>query len=376
MIASPFVTAAGDAITGFYQGSVGGANVPSGGGTGPGQYPAAEGPANAIDGNAGTKYLNYGNGDSNTSSATKGVGTGFYVTPALGPSIVTGIQVATANDSPNRDPLTISIEGTNATTNLDTGATWTLVADNVNLGIDTDPGRQTYGPVVHFNNTTPYRSYRVIVKSQRGSDNSVQYAEMNLVGSAAAPFVQSVVINNGAAQRSKVTAVTVTFNTSVTFANPTNIAAAFQLTRVGGGVVGGFTATATTTGSVTSVTLGNFTGAETDFGSLADGIYTLRVVGNQVSAGGTQLDGDGDGDGIGGGDYVLTGTKANGLFRLFADVNGDGVVDQTDLGIFRSALNSNMSQANYLWYLDSDNSGVIDQTDLGQFRVRFNVSLF
>jgi hypothetical protein len=191
-VAPFFVTAPGDPITGFYQGSVGGNETPSTVGGGAGQYLANESPANAVDNNPATKYLNFGNGSGGVSSPTKGVGTGFYVRPVLGPSIVTGIQVATANDSPNRDPLTVSIEGTNATGNFDSGATWTLIADNVNLGIDTDPGRQAYGPVVRFANATAYRNYRVIIKSQRGSDTGVQYAELNLVGrDAIAPQVQA-----------------------------------------------------------------------------------------------------------------------------------------------------------------------------------------
>ena len=180
----PFVTAPGDAITGFYQASVGGNHTTSTAGSGAGQYPSAQPPACAIDSDPATKYVNYGNGSSGTSSTTKGVGTGFWVTPVatVGSSLVTGIQIVTAADTSSRDPLAVSIEGTNATSNLNLGTTWTLIADNVNLGIDTDPGRKGYGPLVQLNNTQPYRSYRVIVKSQRGSATCVQYAEMNLVG--------------------------------------------------------------------------------------------------------------------------------------------------------------------------------------------------
>jgi hypothetical protein len=179
-VAPPFVTSAASSVGGFWQASPGGNATASTAGPAAGQYPATQAPAMAVDGNTATKYLNFGN--AGAASATKGVGTGFYVTPANGPTIVTGIQVATANDFPNRDPLTVSIEGTNATGNFNSGATWTLIADNVNLGIDVDPGRQTFGPVVRFANTTPYASYRVIVRSQRGVDSAVQYAEMNLVG--------------------------------------------------------------------------------------------------------------------------------------------------------------------------------------------------
>ncbi|GEM_PF-2186729 len=180
----PFVTAADDTITGFYQGALGGNHVASSAGSGAGQYPATQPPAKAIDDNATTKYLNYGNGSSATTSPTKGVGTGFCITPAatIGASIVTGIQIVTAGDTPSRDPLTVSVEGTSATGNFNLGSTWTPIADNVNLGIDTDPGRQSYGPLILFNNDRPYRSYRVMVKSQRGIANSVQYAEMRLVG--------------------------------------------------------------------------------------------------------------------------------------------------------------------------------------------------
>jgi hypothetical protein len=191
-VAPTFATAAGDPIVGFYQASVGGNDTPSTVGTGPGQYQSTESPPRAIDNDPATKYLNFGNGNSGISSPTKGVGTGFYATPSLGPSIVTGIQVATANDSPSRDPLAVSIEGTNATSGFDSGANWTLIADNVDLGITTDPGRSSYGPVVRFINTRAYRSYRVIIKSQRGSDNGVQYAELNLVGrEALLPRIES-----------------------------------------------------------------------------------------------------------------------------------------------------------------------------------------
>jgi hypothetical protein len=188
------------------------------------------------------------------------------------------------------------------------------------------------------------------------------------------PQVVGVQENGGAAQRSKVSAVTVTFNAVMTFANPSNVAAAFQLTRAGGGAVGGFTGTATTSGGATTVTLTNFSGAETDLGSLADGVYTLHVFAAQVTVGTVHL--DGDGDGTAGGDYVLAGTQANGLFRLFGDATGDGHVDLSDLAAFRGAYNAGTGNPAYLAYLDADNSGVIDLTDLAEFRNRYNTTLF
>jgi prepilin-type N-terminal cleavage/methylation domain-containing protein len=64
------------------------------------------------------------------------------------------------------------------------------------------------------------------------------------------------------------------------------------------------------------------------------------------------------------------------LFRLFGDATGDGVVDQSDLGYFRSAENSSIGSAEYLYYFDANNDGNIDQIDLLQFGSRFNMSVF
>jgi DNA-binding beta-propeller fold protein YncE len=186
--------------------------------------------------------------------------------------------------------------------------------------------------------------------------------------------VQGFQVNDGNAQRSRVVSLTVNFNTVVAFADPNNIAAAFQLSRDGGGFVGGFTASAATVGGKTAVTLTNFTGAETSFGSLVDGVYTLRVLAAQVGAGGVQL--DGDANGVGGGDYLVDGTKANGLFRLFGDADGNGVVDATDVGQLKSTFNYNSTQGQYLWYFDADGDGVVDATDVGQFKSRWNTTLF
>jgi hypothetical protein len=192
------ITNPGDPITGIWQTTIGGNSTTSTAGTAnAGQYPAGEPPAQAIDGRytnpygtgptQGSKYLNFGTGGGGgISTITKGVGTGYFVTPALGPSIVTGIQIATANDAAPRDPLTVSIEGSNATgAALELGSSWTLISDpvtHVNLGIDTDPGRYILAPIVTFPNTTQYTSYRVLVQTQRGSANSTQYGELTLHG--------------------------------------------------------------------------------------------------------------------------------------------------------------------------------------------------
>ncbi len=188
------------------------------------------------------------------------------------------------------------------------------------------------------------------------------------------PQVTEVEANAGQSdvvQRSRVTSLTVTFNAQVTFAGP--VADAFTVTRIGGADVGSFSATAAAVNGVTVVTLTGFAGAETEFGSLADGRYAVVVRANQVSSGGLSL--DGDGNALGGDDYLLTGSVANGLYRLFGDANGDGTVNAFDLAQLRPAFGSSQGDAAYRDWLDVNGDGVVNAFDFSQFRNRFGATV-
>src|SRR5262249_47090027 len=134
--------------------------------------------------------------------------------------------------------------------------------------------------------------------------------------------VTSVVVNDGSAQRSMVTSLTVTFSAVVPL-DP----GAFALVRQDGGVIQLTLAQAVVDGhSVDTLT---FSGAGILGGSLADGQYTLTIHGGLVHDGfGQAL--DGAGTGVAGSDRVDT------FFRLFGDADGDGVVDARDRDLFRS----------------------------------------
>jgi photosystem II stability/assembly factor-like uncharacterized protein len=186
---------------------------------------------------------------------------------------------------------------------------------------------------------------------------------------AVAPNVTGTQVNDGSAQRSRVTSLQVTFSTQVAFA--TTPGAAFTLVRNSDSTAVLFTATAGVVGGVTVVTLTSFTGSATEFGSLADGRYTLTALAGQISAGGQAL--DGNGDGTGGDDYVFG--NAQGLFRFYGDVNGDGVVNGLDFGLFRNAFGTAVGDPNYLSYLDYNGDGAINGLDFAQFRARFGTSL-
>src|SRR5262249_43537256 len=101
--------------------------------------------------------------------------------------------------------------------------------------------------------------------------------------------VEGVVVNDGSAQRSLVTGLTVTFTGLVALD-----AGAFELRRQDGSPVE--LAVTTTQANGRTVALLSFSGAGLIGGSLADGNYTLAVRGGLIrDAFGRDLDGDGDG---------------------------------------------------------------------------------
>jgi hypothetical protein len=165
-----------DPIVGLYNtvagGSTGGSN---------GMYPTSfEEPPTAIDGSVSTKYLNFGSGGSD------GINTGFYVTTTTSSTtIARALHFATGNDAPNRDPITVTLEGSNAPSGsaLNLGSSWTMIYNGLTgIHATVDPGRSTYGTQQNFSNTVPYAHYRLLVTSKRGSDTIVQYSEAKIIG--------------------------------------------------------------------------------------------------------------------------------------------------------------------------------------------------
>jgi len=170
--------------------------------------------------------------------------------------------------------------------------------------------------------------------------------------------VGTVAVNDGSPQRSRVTSLRAMFDLPVTL--PANPADAFLLKRQWDNAAVGLAAAVA--GNAVTLT---FTGGPLDFGSLADGRYTLTVSAAQVNGGNF----DGDGDGTPGDDFVLVGTPTNGLFRLFGDADGDGDVDAVDFSAFRAAFGG--SGATF----DFDGDGDIDAADFGAVRQRFGAGV-
>jgi hypothetical protein len=192
-----------------------------------------------------------------------------------------------------------------------------------------------------------YRSYRVRTLYEGTGD-----------ALAGAPRkVESVVINDGSAQRSMVNRITVTFDGAAVL-DP----GAIELRRQDGTRVH-FRLDISTVGGQTVAVL-TFDGRGLIGGSLADGHYALTVRADRIhDRWGRELDGDGDG--------LAGGVRVDHFFRLFGASDGDGDVDAQDRKRFRSALGTRAGEPGYLWYFDFDGDGDVDGWDNGQFNRRF-----
>lgn len=112
-------------------------------------------------------------------------------------------------------------------------------------------------------------------------------------------------------------------------------------------------------GSGETVATLTFSGANTEYGSLADGKWMLTInQGNIVDSGGPMAS-----------NYVSY------YYRLFGDINGALVVNSSDLSIFGTIYGLTSSSPSFIGGFDSDCNGVIDSTDLGRFGQNFGLFL-
>jgi hypothetical protein len=144
-------------------------------------------PAHAMDDSLTTKYYNTGaRGNSNTQEEGPGIGTGFIVIPTVSNSTVAcGLHFATAEDVPDRDPITVTLEGSNATTKeeFDIGSNWKLLYNGpTGINATHEPDREKYVTQQNFTNELRFASYRLLITSKRASSTAVQYSEARIMG--------------------------------------------------------------------------------------------------------------------------------------------------------------------------------------------------
>lgn len=173
----------GDQIVALKQTVKGKANTLSG----PGDFGGMEGndePVSmVIDGDTNSKHLNKTQDGSNA----PGVNTGFAVVPKAGASVVTAIQFVTANDAPERDPLKITVEGSNNPKATETGTDDFKLIYEGTSGLENTTDRNAPGEIVKISNKSPYLTYRVLITATRGGSGAdgTQYSEVKLMGSPA-----------------------------------------------------------------------------------------------------------------------------------------------------------------------------------------------
>jgi lysophospholipase L1-like esterase len=142
---------------------------------------ADEGPGNAIDGVTTTKYLCH----ARNGTKDPGVDTGLLITPKMGASVVTGIQFYTGNDMPGRDPISITLEGSNDSAASRAGCkNFTLIYEGKS-GLDADPDRGNAGLQINFPNDAAYKTYRLLITKTRATTAATQYGEVILIGKPA-----------------------------------------------------------------------------------------------------------------------------------------------------------------------------------------------
>src|SRR6266581_7055625 len=131
--------------------------------------PGSEGVANAID-DQPTKYLNFDK-----------LNTGFTVSPVAGLSLVSGLTLTSANDAPERDPASFTLEGAYDGTNF------TLIASG-DVPLFTNRFEKL---TFLFDNSIPYLQYRVTFPTvaNAAAANSMQISEVELLGVLAPPDV-------------------------------------------------------------------------------------------------------------------------------------------------------------------------------------------
>ena len=145
-------------------------------------------PHHAMDNLTSTSYLNYGHlGGTNKTVFGPGVGTGFLVIPSIrSTTVARTLHFATANASSDRDPLTVTLEGSKSRnlTELHSSSSWKLIYSGpTGINATRPPARNTYGAEQHLNNTQAYASYRLLITSQRGNrTDAVEYSEAQIHG--------------------------------------------------------------------------------------------------------------------------------------------------------------------------------------------------
>ncbi|WP_339617723.1 di-heme oxidoredictase family protein [uncultured Gilvimarinus sp.] len=129
--------------------------------------PAGEGHGDAVDNNVNTKYLTFHNAS-------------WLQYEMAEPYVVKRYSISSANDSPERDPASWTLQGSND------GNNWTAIDARINEDFANRHQTREFA----FSNTTAYRYYRLDMSNNSG--NILQLSEFELFGVSASGSTSAV----------------------------------------------------------------------------------------------------------------------------------------------------------------------------------------
>lgn len=149
------------------------------GSSGYGTYAPDNPPSNLFDNSTSTRYVSRGN-VLRGNSVNAGINTGFYLTVADCQAVLTGFSFFADANRSDRDPITVTVEGSNSA-DLTKGTSWDLLYSGP-TGLRTT-SRTSEGDRQTVNNSNSYLSYRFLVTGRRSdSTDYVSYSEVRLYG--------------------------------------------------------------------------------------------------------------------------------------------------------------------------------------------------
>ncbi|MFN7844747.1 MAG: hypothetical protein ACK5N9_23745 [Pirellula sp.] len=283
----------------------------------------------------------------------------------------------------NRPMVDLLLSGQNIAENLPTG---TLIGDLST--VDPDPNDTFTYALVNGEGAEDNTNFEIVgdqISSLRAfnfeqkSTQSIRVRTTDSAGNSLErafviqikdlPELESIVVANGQAQRSRVDRLEVIFDGPTTWEGN-----AFRVVQRGSGIEIAVAVTSSVDAQGRTVAELRFSGPLTRAnGALTDGNYQLTIDGSKIFRNGQTLDANRDGLG---GDTVNFGNQATDrFFTFFGDANGSRNVDMIDFLAFRSTFGRPSSSSAYNRSMDFDDNGLIDMLDFLQFRGRFGRQL-
>ena len=282
--------------------------------------PNNETAVNAFDGNVGTKYLNF---DKQNAGVTVKLTQG---------RVVQKFTLTTANDSPERDPASYKLYGSND------GVNWTLIKEGP---LSLSDGRFAVSGEIAVNNTTAYVYYFMLFPSiKNNSGNSVQISEVTYYYDLN-DGVTSTDTGSGGTPSNPGQAGSVCADCAPTWPSTSEI------------TVGQTTQRSSAKGRVSNITLGNYLYIEQKIGSSSNSV-TVEQTGNYNKIAG-----------IGGGTYAVIDGDNNTVNIKQGDTLGKNLIEFNIVG------NSNNVT---LWQARNPTTGLQDGNESGGHYAGVNVN--